>query len=175
MKRSKYAQHRQLMVFQFVNNLYVFYGTLIHLSCPLKASQCFVYRVSRNREDSDKNSAISHNRVCWSSSPDGYFLARHTNTNYSSWCTTNKLLSGHLVSVQLVTYHDTVLSLFILREFRLVHCICLCASFGDFITNGASRYKNILCPVQVKVKINITLEQATKTQRGSTGIALLFP
>jgi hypothetical protein len=27
----------------------------------------------------------------------------------------------------------------------------------------------------VKVKVKFTLEEATKTQRGSTGIALLFP
>jgi hypothetical protein len=29
--------------------------------------------------------------------------------------------------------------------------------------------------VKVKVEVKFTLEQATKTQRGSTGIALLFP
>jgi hypothetical protein len=29
-------------------------------------------------------------------------------------------------------------------------------------------------PVKVKVKVNFTLEQATKAQRGSRGIALLF-
>jgi hypothetical protein len=29
--------------------------------------------------------------------------------------------------------------------------------------------------VKVKVKVKFTLEQATKSQRGSTGIALLFP
>jgi hypothetical protein len=28
---------------------------------------------------------------------------------------------------------------------------------------------------KVKVKVNLTLEQATKAQRGSRGIALLFP
>jgi hypothetical protein len=29
--------------------------------------------------------------------------------------------------------------------------------------------------LKVKVKVKFTLEQATKAQRGSTGIALLFP
>jgi len=28
---------------------------------------------------------------------------------------------------------------------------------------------------KAKVKVQVTLEEATKTQRGSTGIALLFP
>jgi hypothetical protein len=28
---------------------------------------------------------------------------------------------------------------------------------------------------KVKVKVKVTLEQATKVQRGSTGVALLFP
>ena len=111
MKRSKYAQHRQLMVFQFVNNLYVFYGTLIHLSCPLKASQCFVYRVSRTRQDRDSNSGISNNRLRWLSSPDGCILATHINATYSSWYTTNNLLSGYLPSVQPIIYHITVLTI----------------------------------------------------------------
>jgi len=30
-------------------------------------------------------------------------------------------------------------------------------------------------PVKVKVKVNFTLEQAMEAQRGSRGIALLFP
>jgi len=39
--------------------------------------------------------------------------------------------------------------------------------------NQAKDRKSIL-NMKVKVKVNFTLEQATKTQRGSTGIALLF-
>ena len=41
-------------------------------------------------------------------------------------------------------------------------------------------YMKLVCAcvrvyVKVKVKVNFTLEQATKAQRGSGGIALLFP
>jgi len=36
-------------------------------------------------------------------------------------------------------------------------------------------FRNGLSKVKVKVKVKFTLEQATKAQRGSRGIALIFP
>jgi hypothetical protein len=56
---------------------------------------------------------------------------------------------------------------------------------GDFTRKMIhSNFKNIEGPqlnynklpsIIIKVKVKVNLEQATKAQRGSTGIALLFP
>jgi hypothetical protein len=48
-------------------------------------------------------------------------------------------------------------------------------SFIEFILSSLTTlYKLLLTGKKLKVKVKFTLEQATKAQRGSRGIALLF-
>ena len=43
------------------------------------------------------------------------------------------------------------------------------------VTEEQQMNKKHLKMIWVKIKVKVTLEQATKAQRGSRGIALLFP
>jgi hypothetical protein len=53
---------------------------------------------------------------------------------------------------------------------------CTCPPVSVVVSLDIQRYgMNFICTiVKVKVKVKFTLEQATKAQRGSRGIALLF-
>jgi hypothetical protein len=46
--------------------------------------------------------------------------------------------------------------------------------FQGVMSSKETNYNPALSPVEEQVKVQFTLEQATKAQRGSRGIALLF-
>jgi len=54
-------------------------------------------------------------------------------------------------------------------------CIEMIALSGNPQSETVDSHKMLVLLVKLKVKVKFTLEQATKAQRGSRGIALLFP
>ena len=71
--------------------------------------------------------------------------------------------SNFILSISLLIMFDTLLP----RPSLLCNSVQLYAKLhSDRTTNADST---------VKVKVQVTLEQATKSQRGSRGVALLFP